>query len=102
MSAEARQTVHVFHRFGALLTLTVLALFFWQLWRRVQSTLMKRLTLAAAALLVLQFSLGVANVALHLPLANAVAHNFVAANLLMLLVVIYLQLGYGKQRRATV
>lgn len=102
MSAEARQTVHVFHRFGALVTLTVLALFLWRLWRRVQSSLMKRLTLAAGALLAVQFSLGVANVALHLPLANAVAHNFVAANLLMLLVVIYLQLGYSRQRRATV
>lgn len=92
MSAEARQTVHVFHRFGALVTLLVVATFLLQLWRRAQSGLLKRLTLGAAALLLLQFSLGVLNVALHLPLANAVAHNFVAANLLMLLVVIYMQL----------
>ncbi len=92
MSAEARQTVHVFHRFGAVVTLIVLSAFLLQLWRRVSSTLLKRLTLAAAGLLLLQFSLGVLNVALHLPLANAVAHNFVAANLLMLLVIICMQL----------
>ena len=92
MSAEARQTVHVFHRFGAAITLLVLSVFLFQLWRRATSSLMRRLTLTAAVLLLAQFSLGVANVALHLPLANAVAHNFVAANLLMLLVIIYMQL----------
>lgn len=92
MSPEARQTVHVFHRFGAALTLIVLSAFLLKLWRRVNSTMLKGLTLAAAGLLLLQFSLGVLNVALHLPLANAVAHNFVAANLLMLLVIIFMQL----------
>src|SRR5690606_15970853 len=95
MSAEARQTVHVFHRFGAAITLVVLAGVLLQLWRRAGSKILKRLTLGAAALLLLQFSLGVLNVVLHLPLANAVAHNFVAANLLMLLVVIYLQLRHS-------
>lgn len=95
MSAEARQTVHVFHRFGAVITLLVLATFLLQVWRRATSSTLKRLTLAAALLLLLQFSLGVLNVVLHLPLANAVAHNFVAANLLMLLVLIYMQLRHS-------
>lgn len=97
MSAEARQTVHVFHRFGAIVTLLILVTFLLQLWRRATSSVLKRLTLAAAALLLLQFSLGILNVALHLPLANAVAHNFVAANLLMVLVVIYMQLHYSSK-----
>ena len=92
MSAEARQTVHVFHRLGAVFTLLVLASFLLLLWRRASSRIMKRLTLVAAALLLLQFSLGVLNVLLHLPLMNAVAHNFVAANLLMVLVIIFYQL----------
>ncbi|MBZ9613687.1 COX15/CtaA family protein [Rheinheimera maricola] len=92
MSAEARQTVHVFHRFGAIITLLILATFLLQLWRRATNSVIKRLTLAAGSLLLLQFSLGVLNVALHLPLANAVAHNFVAANLLMVLVLIFMQL----------
>lgn len=95
MSAEARQTVHIFHRFGAIITLLVLATFLTQLWRKAGSRLLRRLTLAAFTLLLLQFSLGVMNVVMHLPLANAVAHNFVAANLLMLLVLIYRQLRHS-------
>ena len=103
MSAEARQTVHVFHRLGAVVTLLTVAAFLLQLWRHSRSAAIRRLVLAAGALLTLQFSLGVLNVVLHLPLANAVAHNFVAANLLMLLVVIYMQLRYGaKAHRASV
>lgn len=103
MSAEARQTVHVFHRLGAIVTLLTVAAFLLQLWRYTSSAVLRRLALAAAALLTLQFSLGVLNVVLHLPLANAVAHNFVAANLLMLLVVIYMQLRYGaKERRVRI
>ena len=97
MSAEARQTVHVFHRFGAMVTLIILAAFLLQLWRRAQAPLMRKLILAAATLLLLQFSLGVMNGALHLPLLNAVAHNFVAANLLMLMVVIYMQLRHSSR-----
>lgn len=100
MSAEARQTVHVFHRLGALVTLSVLSFCLLQLWRFSTDTRLKRLTLAAAVLLVIQFSLGVLNVVLHLPLLNAVAHNFVAANLLMLLVVIYVQLHPVKPTEA--
>ena len=95
MSAEARQTVHVFHRFGAIVTLAIVASFLWQLWRRTSSALLRKLTLAGAALLAIQFSLGVLNVVLHLPLVNAVAHNFVAANLLMVLVVIFVQLRHS-------
>lgn len=97
MSAEARQTVHVLHRFGALVTLVILASFLLQLWRRAKAPLMRKLTLAAVTLLFVQFSLGVMNVALHLPLLNAVAHNFVAANLLMLMVVIYMQLRHSSR-----
>lgn len=101
MSAEARQTVHVFHRFGAIVTLLVVASFLLQLWRRATTSVLKKLTLAASLLLLLQFSLGVLNVVLHLPLANAVAHNFIAANLLMLLVIILMQLRYGNKNSKT-
>jgi len=49
---------------------------------------MKRLAVAIAVLLVLQFSLGVANVVLGLPLGLAAAHNAGAALLLASLVVL--------------
>lgn len=88
MSAEARQTVHIFHRIGALITLTAVGLFLLMLWRQAKSPLLRKLTLAASALLITQFTLGVLNVAWHLPLANAVAHNFVAANLLAVIVIL--------------
>ncbi len=100
MSAEARQTVHVFHRLGAVLTLVVLAVFLLQLWRKATDSRLRKLAVAAAALLALQFSLGVLNVVLHLPLANAVVHNFVAANLLMLMVIIYMQLRRMRNKEA--
>lgn len=96
MSQSARATVHVMHRVGAVITLFVVAAYAIALWRN-SSGLIKTLSLVVLALLVLQFSLGLANVVLHLPLANAVAHNFVAANLVMCLVVIGYLLHRNKE-----
>jgi len=79
MTKEARQTVHISHRFGAMLTALVLG---WFSWRLCQSVGMQNYGRVIALLLLLQLSLGVINIWALLPLANAVAHNFVAANLL--------------------
>jgi heme a synthase len=92
MSAEARQTVHVFHRIGAFITLGVVGWFAISLYRQAQTALMRNLALALGVVLLLQFMLGLLNVVLHLPLINAVAHNFVGANLLMITVVVLYQL----------
>lgn len=92
MSAEARQTVHVFHRFGALFTLGLVGAFLLLVWRRAGQLQTRQMALAAMVLLGCQFTLGVLNVVLHLPLINAVAHNFVAANLLMLMILLLIQL----------
>lgn len=89
---EARMSIHVLHRMGAILTLLALGSFIFCCWRRAQTHFMKNLTLAIAILLVLQFTLGLVNVVAQLPLLNAVAHNVVAANLLMLLVVFVRQM----------
>ena len=96
MSQSARATVHVMHRIGAVITLLVVAAYAIALWR-ASSGVVKSLSFAVLLLLLLQFSLGLANVVLHLPLANAVAHNFVAANLVMCLVVIGYQLHRNKE-----
>ncbi len=88
MSKEARQTIHVSHRLGAILTLLVVGFFAWQLWRfsrnlpASEAQLHKRQAQLVLLLLLLQFCLGVLNIWWLLPLPNAVAHNFVAANLL--------------------
>jgi cytochrome c oxidase assembly protein subunit 15 len=96
MSQSARATVHVMHRVGAVITLLVVAAYAIALWR-TSAGLMRNLAVAVLVLLLLQFSLGLANVVLHLPLANAVAHNFVAANVVMCLVVIGYQLHRNKE-----
>lgn len=88
MSKEARQTIHVSHRLGAILTLLVVGFFAWQLWRfsrtlpASEAQLHKRQAQWVLLLLLVQFCLGVLNIWWLLPLPNAVAHNFVAANLL--------------------
>lgn len=97
MSQQARQTIHIAHRFGAVLTLLAVGWFAVRLWQYKSQTGMTRLPLTLALLLLLQFSLGVINVWWQLPLANAVAHNFVAANLLMVLTLVCVQLQ--QQRR---
>ncbi|MBV2130903.1 COX15/CtaA family protein [Arsukibacterium indicum] len=100
MSAEARQTVHVFHRIGAFITLAVVSWFAVKLYRRAQTKIMQNFALAMGAVLLLQFILGLLNVVLHLPLVNAVAHNFVGANLLMIMVVVLYQLYRPAGREA--
>jgi heme a synthase len=71
------------HRMFALVAVAVVALAAWRTWKI--SRLMASIT---GGLLLLQFSLGVANVAFNLPLALAAAHNAGAAALLVALVVL--------------
>jgi len=71
------------HRLGALITFIYLGLLvlnvlkYWQL---------KRLGLILLLILCVQISLGIANLILHLPLVLAVAHNFTAGLLVIILV----------------
>lgn len=82
----ARVTIHVVHRLGAL---TVVAYLGWMLWRivtRTPSPTLRGIAIAIALLLAAQVSLGIANVLFFLPLPVAVAHNAVAALLVLALV----------------
>lgn len=93
----ARMTIHVSHRFGALLvTFFSLAL----IYRLVQEG-EPRLTAAAkrvALMLIIQLLLGISNVLFSLPLLIAVAHNLGAA----LLLISVLQVNYLLFRRVGV
>lgn len=100
MSQDARATIHALHRIGAIITTVVVASFVWRLYQTAQSILMKRMAMAIGLTLTLQVILGVLNVVLHLPLLNAVAHNFVGANLLMLSVIVCYQIRYPKLQEA--
>lgn len=83
LDQPARVAIHIAHRVGAVLTLVVLLLTGFRLMRAESLVANGKWLLAGVSL---QFLLGLLNVALKLPLANAVAHNGVAALLLALLV----------------
>jgi heme a synthase len=93
---DARMTIHVTHRMGALLVTLVLgALAWWLSWKGV-SRRQRLLGLTLAGVLSLQVGLGISNVLLLLPLSVAVAHNGVAGLLLLVL----LWIGDGLWREA--
>jgi len=84
LSLDALVTVQMMHRLGAALTVCVVgALAFWAVFQENRG--LARLGATLFAILALQVALGIANVVLALPLPVAVAHNGVAALLLLTL-----------------
>jgi len=94
LGADAKITIHVAHRIGAIITTLYLgSLFVWLLAGSKQVTGATRNATAIAFLLLLaQVGLGISNVVLELPLLVAVAHNGVAALLMMALIFLNLSL----------
>lgn len=85
LDGPARTAIHMAHRLGAIVTFITLLI----ISIKAMQTRMNNLRLTGIAvlfLLLLQVSLGIANVKLHLSLPVAVAHNGVAALLLLSLV----------------
>jgi cytochrome c oxidase assembly protein subunit 15 len=76
----SRVAIHVTHRIGAVVTALVLGLLAWRAWREPR---LERAARYVAAALVAQLAIGVAIVLNQLPLSLAVAHNAVAALLLI-------------------
>ena len=83
LSHDALRAIHWTHRLFAPVALAAVLLAALRVWR-----LSRGLAITVAALVALQFALGVLNVALGLPLALAAAHNAGAALLLASLVVL--------------
>lgn len=81
LGKDARQTIQIAHRLGALVTALLVGAFACGLIRHGEP--LRRLGTLLLALLLLQIALGLANIHLALPLANALAHNLVAAHLLV-------------------
>jgi cytochrome c oxidase assembly protein subunit 15 len=86
---DARVTIHWMHRLGALIATLFVVLLFLKLMRSGT----KKLAWWLLTVLAVQVSLGISNVVLSLPLPVAVAHNGVAALLLLSLVYTVHQLG---------
>ncbi|MDT8319421.1 MAG: COX15/CtaA family protein [Xanthomonadales bacterium] len=86
LDLPSRTAIQVTHRLGALVTLLVLGFLAIRLW---QAPVTRRGSILLAGVLATQITLGVLNIVLYLPLANAVAHNgagvLLAATLIWLL-----------------
>ena len=85
---DARVTIHVMHRIGAVITLMYIGALAFVLWRFSKSQALKRVAIAMLVILLIQFSLGIANVIFSLPLLVADAHNGFGALLLLSLVTV--------------
>jgi len=83
LSLNALRAIHWTHRLFANVALVAVLFAAFRAWR-----LERRLAMVIALIVLLQFSLGVANVAFGLPLSLAAAHNGGAAALLLSLVVL--------------
>lgn len=80
---DARVTIHVMHRLGALITLLFIGSLALMLLLGKAGKSMQKAGLVLMSVLLVQISLGIANVLLSLPLLVAVAHNGVGALLLL-------------------
>ena len=87
-SYPERMTMHIVHRFGAVVTLLYLSWLALTLFRRSGSRVIRQAAVILASVLLLQVGLGVSNVVFSLPLSVAVVHNAIAACLLLVLVMI--------------
>jgi len=92
----SRMTIHITHRFGAIVTAAILLWLAYKLLTQSQSSQLKRSAQWLMLLVCLQVGLGISNVVLHLPLGIAVSHNAGAVLLLMNLVFI----NYALWRKA--
>ncbi len=81
LDTAARTAVHVSHRMGAVITLIFVSLISLAAIKQSNAAI-KRVGKLLLSVLLVQFSLGVANVAFKLPIAIAVFHNGVASLLL--------------------
>lgn len=97
LTGEPLITIHIMHRFGAIITLFALGWFGWRL-RRDSNQLLVDLGSLMLIILTLQVLLGISNVVFGLPLAVAVAHNAVAALLLLSVVAVNYVLWAHKKR----
>ncbi len=86
LSLPAATAVHLAHRIGALITFLYVGWLALHTLRVGAKDNLRRYGLLVLAILLIQIGLGIMNVVTHLPLVIAVAHNAVAALLLLSLV----------------
>ncbi len=96
---SGRMTIHVAHRFGAIVATILISILCWLLFSQ-SDLFLRRQAQWLFIMLTLQLSLGVSNVVFHLPLSIAVLHNLGGALLLVTLVRLnYLLLQHDKEQK---
>ncbi|MBQ0755206.1 MAG: COX15/CtaA family protein [Gammaproteobacteria bacterium] len=83
---DARTTIHVMHRFGAILVTLLVGLLVVKVLCRARCHFYRKFAVLIALLLAAQIGLGISNVLFHIPLVVAVGHNLGALLLLVSLV----------------
>lgn len=87
LDSDARVTIQFVHRIGAFIVALYLLGLSVVLAQNKSAPMLRRAGLCIALVVLVQFSLGIANVVYMLPLAVAVLHNGIAALLLALMLV---------------
>lgn len=86
LTADGRVAIHMTHRIGAIAVLVYFTLLLAAFWRHTKRTPLQGMVLLTAAALAVQIALGLINVAFHIPLYVAIAHNAMGAGLLLTVV----------------
>lgn len=98
----ARTAIHLTHRLGALVVTAFLMLLAWWVFAREDNARVRHTMWAVLGLLTVQITLGISNVIFGLPLYVAVAHNGVAAMLLLAMILLTLSLARQSDDRYVV
>lgn len=85
MDNEARISIHMMHRLGAIVTTVVTIILCLRLLSHAGAEQTRRMAYIILIVLVLQVLLGLSNIFFHFPLSVAVAHNLGGACLLLVL-----------------
>lgn len=102
LSYDGKVALHWLHRVGALVTFLVLSLVYLAARSSKNARSVRNAGSIMMLLLLLEISLGISNVLLGMPIWSAVAHNGIAALLMLPLIAIrfYSKYGYFEERLA--
>jgi len=86
LAHDERVTIHVMHRFGAIVTTVYLTWLILMIYLKAQTSTFKSSAVVVGIALYSQVILGISNIWFSLPLSVAVGHNIVAACLMLTLI----------------
>jgi fused signal recognition particle receptor len=96
LNSAGQLAAHVLHRLGALISFAVLSGLMWSATNEIHAKVVRRSGVVLSVLLLLQIVLGILSVKHSLPLGLALAHNAIAALLMLPVLAIYFYSYYGQ------